>query len=573
MARWKDAPLLHSTNQTWLDSLSNDTDPYSISYGNSAIVSQSTVDVYAILNLLGVLLLSILVLTIAFPRRNRLRRDPCLVNAFVVIIFVNLLNLWYWMASGGSITSYEVSYLPHPRLCRAQAVLQAGSQAAQMSAVLGVVMRLWLKTISLSKPYFSRFRGKYTLICLLAMPYLCLLAFIPPMVIITVDSKQPLLIPTPFYCSLIDIKIRRAYQITTGVIAILTLLLELWTVHLVTYHFRQTTRTSYQAHQSLSASHGIQLETVIRPTRLLRRSFYVRVILFVFWTMGMIMATLYQAFDSTITDPNSDLVFACIGLVAFLCFATQADILKIWRVPTSIAELRALFRFGTSKERLPSETSSSSRTRVRSGSGARYQHRRRAGANANVDDYEEGDLDSDWVRGNFDEEAGAVPTKSQSETLDLQDFLGGPSMKIVNTPVGPGSRRGSRAPPGSLGGLAAPSSAVSGSVAARVVVDDDVVVDQCNEKEKGYEAGEDDLSEEKDLSVYHVDALDDGDREAGLSGTAPRQASSSTGRLMNSDVDGGPREGERGGLVVTFNELELPRLDKDGSLRRPEDMV
>ncbi|WVF69643.1 hypothetical protein IAT40_004422 [Kwoniella sp. CBS 6097] len=564
MVKWEDAPLLDSTNQTWLDSLSNDTDPYSISYGNSAIVSQSTVNAYAILNLLGVFLLLVLVTTILLPRKNKLRRDPCLVNAFVVIILVNLLNLWYWMASAGTITSYEVSYLPHPKLCRAQAILQAGSQAAQMSAVLGVVLRLWLKTISLSKPYFSRFRGRNTLIVLLAIPYLCLLAFIPPMIVITEGSKQPLLIPTPFYCSLIDIGIRRAYQITTGVIAIITLVMELWTIHLVTYHFRQTTRTSHQAHQSLSASHGIHLETVIRPTRLLKRSFYVRVVFFVFWTMGMIMATLYQAFDRTITDPNSDLVFACIGLIAFLCFATQADILKIWRVPTSITELRALLHLNSDKKKLPSETSSSSRTRTRADSGGRRRQFRRGG---NFDlDLEDGDGDGDEEESYDMDEVNDQP--SQSETLDLQDFLGGPSMKIVNTSVLE-SRRGSRAAgAGTAGtgvglglnmGLAVTSADMltvglgrSGTAMERGESDD----------EKGYER------EDKDISVYHIEASDRSDRNQ--SGSAVRGGEiSSRGRNNEQDAGQSRAPGE-GGLMVTFN--DIPRLDKDSN-KRLEDIV
>ncbi|WVQ98207.1 hypothetical protein IAU59_005329 [Kwoniella sp. CBS 9459] len=555
MAKWKDAPLLHSTNQTYLDSLSNNTDPYSISYGNSAIVSQSTVNVYATLNLLGIALLLILVLTILLPRKNKLRRDPCLINAFFVIILMNLINLWYWMASGGSITSYEVSYLPHPKLCRAQAVLQAGSQAAQMSAVLGVVIRLWLKTISLSKPYFSRFRGKYTLTLLLALPYLCLLSFVPPVVLKTDDAKQPLLIPTPFYCSLIDIDIRRGYQIMTGVIAILTLIMELWTIHLVTYHFRQTTRTSFQAHRSLSATHGIRLETVVRPTRLLKRSFYVRVILFVLWTMNMIMATLYQAFDSTITDPNSDLVFACTGPVAFLCFATQADILKMWRVPTSISQVRALLHLGSSKSLLPLETSSSTGTRMNPESGARHRprhHRRRGQHDFDFDDDGDGDEQYEMDEG--------IPT-SQPETLDLQDFLGGPSMKIVNTPVTESySRRGSRA----AGVL--PSTSTVAAPMDRFETDLAATSNSNNDKDGiGYEV---EKVEEKDLPVYH---LEESHRTQGGDSVGRCQGSHPSDRDRDAVQSG---RGTGRGLVVSFD--QLPTLDRDDNIdndRRAEDMV
>jgi len=39
----------------------------------------------------------------------------------------------------------------------------------------------------------------------------------------------------------------------------------------------------------------------------------------------MITATLYQAFDKTITDPESDLMFAFVGPLAFFCFALQVS--------------------------------------------------------------------------------------------------------------------------------------------------------------------------------------------------------------------------------------------------------
>ncbi|WWC68070.1 uncharacterized protein I206_101989 [Kwoniella pini CBS 10737] len=372
MTQWRDAPYLHFPNSTYLDSLSNNTDPYTIYYGQAAVVSSTQLTGYAILNIIGIISLSFLVGTILLSGcnlipnfiRNRLplsketksgklrknlirrriilgtkiQRDPCLINAFIVIILVNILNLLYWMANNGKISSEEIIYLPHPKLCRAQAILQAGSQSAQMSVVLSVVLRLWLKTITLTTPRFDRFRGRTTLLILLALPYLFVLGFVPRMVILTMDSKAPLLIPTPFYCSLLDLNIRKAYQILTGVIAIITLIMELWVIFLITKHFRQTSRTSNLANASMTSKHGIKIN-LTKPQRILKRSFYIRVSLFVFWTIGMIMATLYQAFDKTITDSNSDFVFGSMGLIAFICFASQSDILRSWNIPSNSEEL------------------------------------------------------------------------------------------------------------------------------------------------------------------------------------------------------------------------------------------
>ncbi|WVQ69376.1 uncharacterized protein L199_007593 [Kwoniella botswanensis] len=375
MASWHDAPYLHLSNSSYLDSLSNNTDPYTIYYGQEAVVSEKQVLIYGIINILGIVFLGLLVATILLSgtrvsnkisqikikrlslattttkssstterstsrRRqatattpiHRIQRDPCLINSFIVIILVSILNLLYWFASGGKIDSEEILYLPHARLCRAQAILQAGSQAAQVSVVLSVVLRLWLKTITLTRPYFDKFRGCFTLFFLLALPYLFVIGFMPSMIILTSNAKNPILIPTPFYCSLLDLHIRRSYQILTGVIAILTLIMELWVILLILQHFNQTSRTT----NLVNSSHGLKFKP--KTIRLLNTSFYIRVSLFVFWTMGMIATSLYQAFDNTITDPNSDFFFASMGLIGFICFASQSDILRAWNIPTSTEE-------------------------------------------------------------------------------------------------------------------------------------------------------------------------------------------------------------------------------------------
>ncbi|OCF58701.1 hypothetical protein L486_03191 [Kwoniella mangroviensis CBS 10435] len=360
MASWHDAPYLHFPNSTYLDSLSNNTDPYTIYYGQKAVVSEKQVLVYGIINILGIVFLGLSVATILLSgtrvsnkvsqikikrlsltttttkssttttntrnsiiRRktttpiHRIQRDPCLIDSFIVIILVSMLNLLYWSASGGRIDTEEILYLPHARLCRAQAILQAGSQAAQVSVVLSVVLRLWLKTITLTRPYFDKFRGRFTLFFLLVLPYLFVIGFMPSMTILTSNAKNPILIPTPFYCSLLDLHIRRSYQILTGVIAILTLIMELWVIFLILQHFHQTSRTTNLA----NSSHGLNFKPTI--IRLLNTRFSVRVSLLVFWTMGMIATSLYQAFDKTITDPTSDFFFASMGLVGFICFASQ----------------------------------------------------------------------------------------------------------------------------------------------------------------------------------------------------------------------------------------------------------
>ncbi|WWD07553.1 hypothetical protein V865_005654 [Kwoniella europaea PYCC6329] len=353
MASWHDAPYLHFPNSTYLDSLSDNTDPYTIYYVFlGLLVATILLSGTRVSNKISQIKIKRLSLTTTTTKssstttntRNsivrrktttpihRIQRDPCLINSFIVIILVSILNLLYWLASGGKINAKEIIYLPHARLCRAQAILQAGSQAAQVSVVLSVVLRLWLKTITLTRPSFDKFRGRFTLFFLLALPYLFVIGFMPSMIIFTSNAKNPILIPTPFYCSLLDLRIRRSYQILTGVIAILTLIMELWVILLILQHYNQTSRTT----NLVNSSHGLNFKP--KTIRLLNTSFYIRVSLFVFWTMGMIATSLYQAFDKTITDPNSDFFFASMGLIGFICFASQSDILRSWNIPTSKEE-------------------------------------------------------------------------------------------------------------------------------------------------------------------------------------------------------------------------------------------
>ncbi|WRT64636.1 uncharacterized protein IL334_001570 [Kwoniella shivajii] len=363
MVSWANAPYVHFSNSSHLDSLSNNTDPYTIYYGQEAVVSPSKVITYGVLNITGIALLSLLLGTIFYSKlrktsrsisrsESKIQRDPCLINAFIVLILVSLLNILYWLASEGTITKYEIVYLPHVKLCRAQAILQAGSQSAQVSVVSSVVIRLWLKTISITRPWYDKFRGRKTLIFLLAVPYLCVIGFVPKMVILTNDPKSTLLIPTPFYCSLLDLEIRRSYQILTGVIALFTLLIELWIIQLISSQFRQTSKTSDTAIQSVNASQGVQIDT-IHPQRKIKITFYIRVSIFLIWTLGMLFTSLWQAFDSTITDATSDLVFACMGILAFICFATQADILAAWNIPATIPEWRRKFKLDPPIESTP----------------------------------------------------------------------------------------------------------------------------------------------------------------------------------------------------------------------------
>ena len=99
-------------------------------------------DIYASLNWAGAFLLAVLILTLTLSSSARLRRDPTLINAFAVIIAVNVLNTIYWMSNGGTSGYLDPETLPNREVCRAQAALVAGSQPAQAAAVFALCARV-----------------------------------------------------------------------------------------------------------------------------------------------------------------------------------------------------------------------------------------------------------------------------------------------------------------------------------------------------------------------------------------------------------------------------------------------
>lgn len=106
------------------------------------IITPTLEHVYAALNILSIVLLSILLSTIIFSKR--LKRDSTLLNAFVVIIAVDLINILYYLVRGGHPLDDDdlVGGIPAEGVCRAQACLLAGSQAAQASAVFAVCLQV-----------------------------------------------------------------------------------------------------------------------------------------------------------------------------------------------------------------------------------------------------------------------------------------------------------------------------------------------------------------------------------------------------------------------------------------------
>jgi hypothetical protein len=98
------------------------------------------ITIYMTLNLIGIALLLVLVLTIVLTPNGRLHRDPTLINTFIVLILVNVINVLYWVGHGGSIA--QSTSEGYKTLCLAQAALQAGTQAASAAVVFSMCFRV-----------------------------------------------------------------------------------------------------------------------------------------------------------------------------------------------------------------------------------------------------------------------------------------------------------------------------------------------------------------------------------------------------------------------------------------------
>ena len=138
-------------------------------------------------------------------------------------------------------------------------------------------------------------------------------------------------------------------------------------MYLVSSRFRQTskanvtmatmTATPSPTDPSPTSDVEPQFES-LQPQRSIETLFFVRVGIFIIWTIVMIASSLYQAFDNSDTQPTSDLLFACVAPLAFICFATQPDVLKIWHIPRSKSGWKKLFGL---KSTSPSGTCSARR--------------------------------------------------------------------------------------------------------------------------------------------------------------------------------------------------------------------
>lgn len=112
----------------------------------SAPVTVELIEAYVALNFIGIFLLLALVSTILFARKTRIQRDPTLLNCLFVLIFVNAVNLMYWLVSQGKYDeAYAIDSLPpYVELCRGQASILAGAPCAQAAAVLAMIIRVGL---------------------------------------------------------------------------------------------------------------------------------------------------------------------------------------------------------------------------------------------------------------------------------------------------------------------------------------------------------------------------------------------------------------------------------------------
>jgi hypothetical protein len=86
-------------------------------------------------------------------------------------------------------------------------------------------------------------------------------------------------------------------------------------IYMVSRRFRATSQIRSSSNASLN----------LAPERSISALFYVRVGIFMLFSLLMSASTVFQSFDTNAGSPVSDMLFAGVAPLAFVCFATQVS--------------------------------------------------------------------------------------------------------------------------------------------------------------------------------------------------------------------------------------------------------
>lgn len=198
---------------------------------------------------------------------------------------------------------------PHT-LCQAQSAVVLAQPPAMSAAALTVVWKVWSLTWSVRTNAVISKEPAWLSITLLVFPWLIWIGLSAIFAVIQVNSR---VYRSAFYCTSDNEILGLVSGVIAAVLLISCLLFQAWTVILVYRRYRKSRRLG-----------RAEVGDVSVP-------FLARIIAFALFIL-VALALSFVAAISTFALEVPDIIIASIGVVIFLIFASQEDVLAAWRI-------------------------------------------------------------------------------------------------------------------------------------------------------------------------------------------------------------------------------------------------
>ncbi|KDN49674.1 hypothetical protein RSAG8_01739, partial [Rhizoctonia solani AG-8 WAC10335] len=258
--------------------------------------------IYFTFQLFGFVTLPLLTLTFLFC--PSVKRHPTLPN-----------NTFLWtLSSLGSSLLLFTRQLDGPNpsraLCQAQSAIMLAQPPGMSAAALTVVWKVWSLTWSVRTNAVISKEPAWLSITLLGSPWV---VWIGLSAIFAATQANSRVYRSAFYCTSDNPTLGLVSSILAAVFLILCFLFQAWTVILVYRRYRKSKRLG-----------RAEVGDVSVP-------FLARIIAFALFVL-VALALSFVAAITTFALEAPDIIIASIGVIIFLIFASQEDVLVAWRI-------------------------------------------------------------------------------------------------------------------------------------------------------------------------------------------------------------------------------------------------
>ncbi|KAJ1304806.1 hypothetical protein OPQ81_005941 [Rhizoctonia solani] len=258
--------------------------------------------VYFTFQLFGFVTLPFLTLTFLFC--PSVKRHPTLPNNTFIWTLSSLAGslLLFTRQLDGPVTSRA--------LCQAQSAIMLAQPPGMSAAALTVVWKVWSLTWGVRTNAVISKESTWFSITLLVFPWLVWIGLSAIFAATQVSSR---IYRSTFYCTSDNETLGVVSGVITAVLLILCLLFQGWTVTLVYRRYRKSRRLG-----------RAEVGDVSIP-------FLARIIAFALFILIALVLSFVAAI-STFALEAPDIIISSIGVVIFLIFASQEDVLAAWRI-------------------------------------------------------------------------------------------------------------------------------------------------------------------------------------------------------------------------------------------------